>query len=117
MRLFRKGGKLPKPVEQPAALPIATQAVASPRPSLPLITLNAEQKNILEKPLDPRVDRILQELHADRASAEEVLHSRRVIRFPQQNWAQARVIQDESGFWRIVPGPASETDEKLLDCL
>ncbi|MEY2531782.1 MAG: hypothetical protein QOI96_1867 [Verrucomicrobiota bacterium] len=86
---------------------------APPTPSA-AIALSAEQKTILEKPLDPRVDRILHELHSDRTAAENALKARRIIQFPQSDWASARVVQDENGFWRIVPGAALEQDRQMV---
>src|SRR5437899_10818291 len=64
------------------------------------ISLSAEQKSLLEKPLDPRVDRILQEIYADKAAAEAALKARRIIAFPKDASGERHVIQDEHGFWR-----------------
>jgi hypothetical protein len=55
------------------------------RPWPPEISLSAEEESTLEKPLDPRVDRILQEIYADRAAAERALKARRIISFPNDD--------------------------------
>lgn len=123
VKLFhrRNGSAKPAPTEvgpMTAALEhqLESQSIlgeCTPAPS-PVIALSAEQKTILEKPLDPRVDRILHELHSDRAAAENALKARRIIQFPQSDWAGARVVQDENGFWRIVPGAALEQDGAMI---
>ncbi len=92
---------LPKIAHAPAS---AVPASAPPPPPKPQrIALNAEQKDLLQTPVDPRVERILQEIYADRAAAERALKSRRIIEFPLGDPGERRVIQDENGFWRIVP--------------
>jgi hypothetical protein len=100
MKLFRRNSRV-------AA---CTDAICAPVPlAAPLekpfeISLSAEQKILLEKPLDPRVDRIVQEIYADKAAAEKALAQRRIIDFPHGDSGERHVIQDEQGFWRIVPG-------------
>jgi hypothetical protein len=89
---------------------------APPKQSLE-ISLTAEQQSILEKPIDPRVDRILRGIYADKAAAERALNSRRIIDFPLGDSGERHVIQDESGFWRIVPGTAPKKATELLDAL
>lgn len=81
------------------------------------ISLSAEQKSLLEKPIDPRVDRILQEIYEDRAAAERALNARRIIDFPHGDSGERHVIQDEHGFWRVVPGPTPNIPRQLLDGL
>src|SRR5438128_11704457 len=104
MKLFRKWPSqqyTPKTADPPAS---ALPASAPPPPPKPhRIALNAEQKDLLQTPVDPRVERILQEIFADRAAAERALKSRRIIEFPLGDPGERRVIQDENGFWRIVP--------------
>ena len=84
---------------------------------LPEISLTAEQKSILEKPLHPRVDRILQEIYADKAAAEHALKANRIIHFPHDDSGERHIIQDENGFWRIVPGPAPVKLNQFFDAL
>jgi hypothetical protein len=79
--------------------------------------LSAEQQSLLDKPVDPRVDRILQEIYADRAAAEAALKARRIIVFPKGDSGERHVIQDDQGFWRIVPGPAPTTLNEFFDAL
>jgi hypothetical protein len=79
--------------------------------------LSAEQKSMLEKPVDARVDRILQKIYADRAAAERALKARRIISFPNDDSSERHVVQDPDGFWRIVPGPAPTKLNEFLDAL
>ena len=112
MKLFRRNSA--------PALPLQPEAVPPPPPQpkkSPEISLSAEQKALLVKPVDPRVGRILQEIYADRAAAEAALKARRIIAFPNQDGGERHVIQDENGFWRIVPGPAPTTLNEFFDAL
>ena len=113
MKLFRKSdtakagsSKASADSTSPSVLP----------PPVREISLNREQKTILEKPVDARVDRILEELYADRATAERVLNGRHVIAFPDGTSGEAQVVQDKNGFWRIVPA-APEERISALDSL
>jgi len=110
MKLFRR--------RPPHAGP-ANSADATPAPpKQPLeISLSAEQKCLLEKPLDPRVDRIFDEIYEDRAAAERALNARRIIEFPHGDSGERHVIRDERGFWRIVPGPAPGSLKEFFDAL
>jgi len=118
MKLFRKRASqpaTPKTADPPS--PVAA-ASAPPPPSKPTqIALSAEQKDLLQTPVDPRVDRILQEIYADRAAAERALKSRRIIEFPLGDSGERRVIQDEQGFWRIVPVSTERKGAQLGDRL
>jgi hypothetical protein len=115
MKLFRKSSPQTTPakpvnVTSPLAEPISHQ---NPRG----ISLSAEQKSILESPLDPRVDRILQEMYADKAAAEHALSAHRIIEFPISDSGERHVIQDEDGFWRIVPGPPPTSLNEFFDAI
>ena len=112
MKLFRKSSG---PAIAPAAPPLPRPAPLPKKPSA--ISLSAEQKNLLEKPVDPRVDRIMEEIYADKAAAEAALKSRRIIAFPSANGGERHVVQGEDGFWRIVPGPAPTTLNEFFDAL
>jgi hypothetical protein len=79
--------------------------------------LSGEQKSMLEKPLDPRVDRILHEIYADRAAAERALQARRIISFPSDDSGERHVVQDADGFWRIIPGPVPTKLNEFFDAL
>jgi|ERR1700720_4022195 len=108
MKLFRR--------RPPQADP-ANSADAAP-PIQPLeISLSAEQKCLLEKPLDPRVDKILRKIYSNKAEAERALNARRIIDFPHGDSGERHVIQDDDGFWRIVPGPPPQRDAQLFDSL
>jgi len=109
MKLFRKS-------DPAKAGSSRTSADSVLPPQVREISLNCEQKTILEKPVDARVDRILEELYADRATAERVLKGRHVIAFPDGTSGEAQVVQDKNGFWRIVP---AEPEERIsaLDAL
>ncbi|PYL87623.1 MAG: hypothetical protein DMF17_02000 [Verrucomicrobia bacterium] len=48
----------------------------------------------------------MDEIYEDKAAAERALNARRIIEFPRGDSGERHVIQDERGFWRIVPGPA-----------
>jgi len=82
-----------------------------------MIVLSDEHRSHLEEPIHPRVDRILQEIYADRAAAERALNARRIVQFPNEHSGDRHVIQDERGFWRIVPGAAPTAVHKILDAL
>ena len=116
MKLFRR--------TVAAAAPANIDLVPAPPTRAPVlpkkpreISLSAEQKSLLEKPVDPRVDRIMQEIYADRAAAEAALKARRIIAFPIGDSGERHVVQDEQGFWRIVPGPAPTTLNEFFDAL
>lgn len=81
------------------------------------ISLSAEQKAILEEPLDPRVDRILQGIYSDKAAAERAIKSRQIIEFPMTDLGERHLVQDENGFWRIVPVAGPNKQISLLDAL
>jgi hypothetical protein len=113
VKLFRRNN-LAKPVD--VALPPLPPQPAEPKKSLE-IPLSEEQKGLLEKPIDPRVDRILQEIYADQAAAERALKSRRIIDFPHGDSGERQVIQDKLGFWRIVPGAPPSSLKELFHAL
>jgi len=56
-------------------------------------------------------------LFADRAAAERALNARRIIEFPTEDSGERHVIQDERGFWRIVPGLAPPKLNEFFDAL
>lgn len=116
MNLFHKTQNPAQPPENTFQLEPARETRKEPIRLSP-ISLNAEQKEILDRPVDPRVDRILQEIYQDQQAAERALKSRRIIEFPADDSGERRVVQDEQGFWRIVPGPAPEQAKRLLDAL
>jgi hypothetical protein len=114
MNLFRRRSGPAKPADKPLV-----PALPKPptKPQRREIRLSAEHKSLLEKPVHPRVDRILQEIYADRAAAERALNARRIIEFPPGDSRERHVIQDERGFWRIVPDPAPMPLNRFLDAL
>jgi hypothetical protein len=118
MKLFRKRGRQPDPLKT-AEEPASATAVSpqSPAPEPCAIALNAEQKDLLQTPVDPRVERILQEIYADRTAAEAALKARRIIAFPAGDSGERHVIQDEHGFWRIVPGAVPTELSEFFDAL
>ncbi len=112
MKLFRKSSPAHHSVEPP---PIPSSLVVPPKPT---ICLSAEQKAILEQPVDPRVDRILGEIYGEKAAAERALKSHlRIVKFPDAHSEERHVVQDKNGFWRIVPGPAPNEKSGLFDAL
>jgi hypothetical protein len=119
LKLFRtrpsppNGAKTADP--PPAPPPTSLTPAAEPKPQR--IPLTAEQKDLLQTPVDPRVERILQEIYADRAAAERALKSRRIIEFPLGDSGERRVVEDENGFWRIVPVPTHTKSAQLSDRL
>ncbi len=115
MNLFRRGAKPPTPVvEEVVSAPPIPEYV--PPPKSRRILLTAEQKSALEKPVDPRVDRILNRIYADKATAERALDSRNIIDFHGDS-DERHVIKDGNGFWRIVSDAPSDAPEKLIDAL
>jgi hypothetical protein len=118
MELFRKRPGQPQPPKTPESAQTAAPKPAPRSAPQPLcIALTAEQKDLLQTPVDPRVERILQEIYADRAAAERALKSRRIIEFPFGDSGERRVIQDEQGFWRIVLVPRESERAQLGDIL
>ncbi|PYL08465.1 MAG: hypothetical protein DME34_04595 [Verrucomicrobia bacterium] len=113
MKLFRKSRAAAQPAQMidVSPLPGTVAPIQAPR----AICLSAEQKCLLEKPVDPRVDRIMQEIYADRAAAEAALKARRIIAFPSGDSGERHVIQGADGLWRIVPGPAPTTLSEFFD--
>ena len=94
---------------------LATPAVTKLK-VMPIISMSAEQKDILVQPLDPRVDQIMDRIYADKAAAERALNHRQIVAFPSTDSGERHVVQDADGFWRIIPGPAPEQN-RLFDAL
>src|SRR5437762_12250748 len=95
MKLFRKrNGSGPTPAEAgplTAALEnqLESQNILAEIPKrLPpeplVVALSADQKAILAKPIDPRVEQLLQELRAVKEAAERGEDSDRIIQFPKK---------------------------------
>lgn len=108
MKLFRRGDTPARSAgaEAVAAAPVLPTVVPARRE----ISLTSEQRSILEKPVDPRVDRILEDVYADKTAAETALNMSR-------DSGKRQVIQDQSGLWRIVPDSAPQEPISLLDAL
>ncbi len=118
MKLFRRTEKPQQPADNPPVPTPATSHRAPPhRPAPKAISLSAEQKSILAKPVDPRVNRILQNIYADKAAAERALNAQRVIDFPRGTTGKPHVVQESDGFWRIVPGSAPVEPVSMMDAL
>jgi hypothetical protein len=114
MNLFRRHRDSAEPPEVTFELALPSQQRRKPL-CLEPISMNAEQKSLLEGPIHPRVERILQEIYDDRAAAERALNARRIIEFPASDSGEPYVVQDENGFWRIVPGTAPVKSARLAD--
>lgn len=112
MNLFRRR-------RNSAAAPDNTFKLAPTRQELPEgeIALSAEEKGMLKEPLDPRVDRILRGIYADRAAADAALKAGGIISFPSDDSGEHPVAQDADESWRIVPGPASTKANEFFDAL
>ena len=108
MKLFRRGDDTPRKAgENPAAAAsVPPEVIPAPRE----ISLSTEQRSILEAPVDPRVDMILQEIYADKTAAENALNTSR-------DSGKRHVIQDQRGLWRIVPDCAPQEPIRFLDAL
>jgi len=115
MKLFSKSRNPAKKTENAVepAMPVSQTAVHSK----PQISLSAEQKDILDQPVDPRVNRILEQIYADKAAAERALNARQIVTFPSADSGERHVVQDENGFWRIVPGRAAIKESQLFDAI
>jgi hypothetical protein len=109
MKLFRKSRAAAQPAQMIDVPPLPRLVAPAPR----AICLSAEQKCLLEKP----VDRIMQEIYVDRAAAEAALKARRIIAFPSGDSGERHVIQGADGLWQIVPGPAPTTLNEFFDVL
>lgn len=77
------------------------------------IHMTEEQKALLDTPIDPRVDKIMRQLYADRTEAEAALKAGR----RPGDTKNHQVVQDPNGFWRIAKGPAPATPANLLNGL
>jgi hypothetical protein len=78
------------------------------------ISLSAEQKSILETPVDPRIGRIMNEIEREKIAFERAVDARRIVRFPHSDTGEREVVKDESDYWRIVPG---DVPSELSDAL
>jgi hypothetical protein len=92
VKLFPKRGGPAKPVAQPVSNPLVpadpnrTEAAAPAaiiEEKFPAISMSADLKGMLDQPLDPRVDRILQNISDDKIAEERSVKARQVIRFPR----------------------------------
>jgi hypothetical protein len=108
MKLFRRSDDPPRKAGENAAgvEPALPEILPAPRE----ISLSTEQKSILEEPVDPRVDIILQGIYGDKTAAEQAMNASR-------NSGKRHVIQDQSGLWRIVPDPVPQEPISLLGAL
>jgi hypothetical protein len=112
MKLFRRRRVPARPADT-----IAAPAQHVPHQEPLEISLSDEQKRLLEKPVDPRVGRILEEIYADKEAADRALNARRIIDFPHDDSGERHVIQDEEGFWRIVPGAPPPSLNEFFDVI
>jgi hypothetical protein len=112
MTLFCRGSGPAKPAD---ATPAPAQRV--PYQKALEISLSDEQKRLLEQPVDPRAGRTLQDIYDDKAAAELALNARRNIDFPHGDSSEGHVIQDEQGFWRIVPGAPPPSLNEFFDAI
>lgn len=115
MKLFSKPRNSAEPAENTFEI-----AAPSPQPTIHStgkISMTAEQKDILDQPLNPRVNRIMEQIYADKAAAERALNGRQIVAFPSNDSAERHVVQDADGFWRIVPGPPPQGETRLFDAL
>jgi hypothetical protein len=67
-----------------------------PELSLPPIPLSEDERRILEQPIDPRVVRILNELHCYSESVEQLLATRHLLPFPGNHEAKPTVASGEA---------------------
>jgi hypothetical protein len=87
MRFFRKRVEVVVP-------PVRAEE-AAPLPSPPrVVALGKAERKLLTQPVDPRVERLLSQLAAERVTAESEGAPRRIINFPASsglNWSEAIV--------------------------
>jgi hypothetical protein len=91
--LFPKRGSEAKSDEKPVTAPIVAdqngkqqislEEAASLVPKVVTVSLSAEQMSLLDQPLDPRVDRILQTINDGKIAEERLVSERRIIRLPR----------------------------------
>src|SRR5437773_8617427 len=62
----------------------------------PPIPLSEEERRILEQPIDPRVVRILNELHCYSESLEQLLATRHMLPFPGNHEAKPTGVSGEA---------------------
>jgi hypothetical protein len=115
MKLFRRNKNSVQPAKN--NLPLAPVEEALDPIQVRQISLSAEEKSLLEKPVDPRVERILREMYANKAAAECALNSQRLRSFSSADIGDRHVVQDQDGFWRIVPGSPPESETQLFDAI
>jgi hypothetical protein len=116
MKLFRSRTDEAQPREVSFQLALPSQQRTRPIILAP-ISLSAEQRRILETPVDSRVDRILHEIEQDKIATEQIVNSRRIVRFPHEDTGERKVVKDESGYWRIIPGEVPNRPDELSDAL
>jgi hypothetical protein len=116
MKLFRSRRNEAQVPEVSFQLTLPSQKRKQPIYIAPL-SLNAEQKSILETPVDPRVGRIMNEIEREKIALERAVDARRIVHFPHSDTGESEVIKDESGYWRIVPGDVPTKPTELSDAL
>jgi hypothetical protein len=99
--LFHKRGSEAKPDEKPATTPVAAdkssehqtmlEQAAALVPKVVTVSLSAELKGLLDQPLDPRVDRILQTI-----SDGKIPGAPRVVRPPRADEQKSDVAGPDS---------------------
>jgi hypothetical protein len=107
MKLFHRSPsppQRPKEAVESNAATLVEEPQPKPLPEPPLIALSSEQKSMLEEPLDPRVNRILHELYANKATAEQALNAGRIIQFPHVDSRAEDAAPAKNGGAQVVDG-------------
>jgi hypothetical protein len=114
VNLFKKSTPVEAEVLAEPTLPPPLPPVVHlrpPPPSATQIPLTAEQKRILDQPLDSRVGRILREIYEGRLEASK--GSGQIIRFPSDLSGPQHWTQDEEGNWHILSGQVGERGQMI----
>lgn len=101
MTLFHKRGSQDKPDEKPVTTPVVAgknsvhrtmlEEAISSVPKVITVSLSAEQMSLLDQPLDPRVDRILQTINDSKTVGEP-----RIVRLPRADEQKPDVLGPDS---------------------
>lgn len=86
-----------------------TESLAFLIPAKIEIHMSAEQKALLDTPVDPRVDKIMRQMYVDQTAAEAALKAGQ----RPGDKTKHQVVRDPNGFWRIknaqAPNAATPT--------
>ena len=95
MKLFHRGSSplsdVQKPAPATAEVTAGESSAEAAAPSaivhekFPAISMSADLQGMLDQPLDPRVDRILQKINDSKIAEARSIKEARIVRFPRRD--------------------------------